>query len=171
MIILKSIILILIFGGSTSIGYIISKKYANRVKELKDFRNAINMLENKIKFTYEPIPEIFKEISKTLDNNISEIFSKSSEYIVNSTIKEGWNKAIEEKREQTSLNNEDISIIKNLGNMLGKTDIDGQISEIELTSNFIDTQVVKAEEERKKNEKLYRTLGTVVGLAVVIILI
>lgn len=53
----------------------------------------------------------------------------------------------------------------------GKTDVEGQISELEVTGNFIDTQIVKAEEERKKNEKLYKTLGTIVGLAIVIILI
>lgn len=32
-------------------------------------------------------------------------------------------------------------------------------------------QIEKAEEERKKNEKMYKTLGVVIGLAVVIILI
>lgn len=118
MIIIKTIILMLIFGGSTSIGYLISKKYANRVMELKEFKNAINMLEAKIKFTYEPIPEIFKQISKNLDKNISEIFKKASEYIINITTKDAWNKAIEETKETLCLNNEDINIIKKLGNML-----------------------------------------------------
>ena len=32
-------------------------------------------------------------------------------------------------------------------------------------------QIDKAEDERKKNEKLYKTLGITVGLAIVIILI
>ena len=45
------------------------------------------------------------------------------------------------------------------------------MSEIEITLNFIDKQIIKAEEERKKNEKMYRSLGTIVGLAIVIILI
>lgn len=53
----------------------------------------------------------------------------------------------------------------------GQTDVEGQIREISLTSNFIDTQIEKAEDECKKNEKLYRTLGTIVGIAIVIILI
>lgn len=47
----------------------------------------------------------------------------------------------------------------------------GQISEIELNRDFIETQIKKAEEECKKNEKMYRTLGTIVGLTIVIILI
>ena len=53
----------------------------------------------------------------------------------------------------------------------GQTDVEGQIREISLTSNFIDIQIEKAEDECKKNEKLYRTLGTIVGIAIVIILI
>ena len=58
-----------------------------------------------------------------------------------------------------------------IGNLLGKTDKEGQISEIELVQNFIDTQIKKAESEREKNEKLYRTLGTVMGVAIAIVLL
>lgn len=54
--------------------------------------------------------------------------------------------------------------------MLGKTDVEGQVSEINITSDFIDTQINKAEEECKKNEKMYKSLGSIVGLAIVIIL-
>lgn len=49
--------------------------------------------------------------------------------------------------------------------------MDGQVSEFKLTSSYIDAQIEKAEEEKKKNEKLYRTLGTIIGLAIIIILI
>lgn len=171
MIIIKFIILITIFGASTSIGILMSKKYKNRVIELRELKNAINTLETKIKFTYEPIPEIFNQISKTLQHNISEIFKKAREYMEDNTTKEAWDKAIEENRTNLNLNNEDLKIIHNLGNLLGKTDIEGQISEIKVASSFIDTQIIKAEEERKKNEKMYRNLGTIVGLAIVIILI
>ena len=53
----------------------------------------------------------------------------------------------------------------------GQTDVEGQVSQIEVTKSFIDMQIDKAEEERKKNEKLYKTLGIIVGLAIVIVLI
>lgn len=53
----------------------------------------------------------------------------------------------------------------------GKTDVEGQVAQIETTKSFIDVQINKAEEERNKNEKMYKTLGTVIGIAIVIILI
>ena len=85
--------------------------------------------------------------------------------------KKSWEEAIESNKQNFDLNYEDINTIKKLGNMLGKTDIQGQLSEIKLNMNFLDIQIAYAEEERRKNEKMYRTLGTIFGLALIIILI
>ena len=169
MLMIKYIILIGILGVSIYIGLLISRKYKDRVTELKEFRNSLNMLESKIKFTYEPLQEIFGQLYNCLDNNISLIFKKANDYMKKMNTQDAWNKAIEESK--LNLNNEDINIIKNMGKLLGKTDVEGQVSEIALTSSFIDMQIEKAEKDKEKNEKLYKTLGTVIGLAIVIILI
>ena len=86
-------------------------------------------------------------------------------------LKKSWDNAINSNRKNLSLNNEDVNIIKSLGTMLGKTDVEGQLNEINLSMSFLDTQIAIAEEECKKNEKMYRTLGTIFGLAIIIILI
>ena len=65
---------------------------------------------------------------------------------------------------------EDKDVLKKLGKLLGQTDVEGQISEIEMTQNFLDIQIEQAEEEKKKNQKMYKTLGVVAGLVFVIIL-
>ena len=163
MIILKSTILIFIFLGSTSIGWIISKRYSKRVEELKEIQTDLNILENKIKFSREALNEIFIQIG--------EIFKTASINLRLNTTKEAWQKSIEENEKNLSLEKEDIKIIEDLGNTLGKTDVEGQISQIELTKKFNEVQISKAEEERKKNEKMYKSLGSLIGLAIVIILI
>ncbi len=53
----------------------------------------------------------------------------------------------------------------------GKTDKKGQISEIEITNNFIEKQIEKAENEKNKNAKLYKSLGVICGIGIVIIFI
>lgn len=169
MIILKYIILALVFFITFLIGNIISKKYILRVEELKDFNNALNIIESKIKFTYEPLREIFVQTSKLLSKNISQIFINAGDYMKNLSAEEAWNKAIEESN--TNLYKEDVINIKNFGKMLGKTDKDGQVSQIEITKTFIEMQIEKAKVEEEKNSKMYKTLGTIVGLAFVIILI
>lgn len=166
---IKVFILLFIFLGSLQAGKIIAKKYSNRVIELKEMKNALNMFLTKIKFTYESVPESFQEIGNNIGGNVGKIFRTASENMKEKSAGEAWEETIE--KVETSLTEEDKGIIKKLGRMLGKTDLEGQVSEIKLVQDFLNTQIELAEKEKQKNEKLYKTLGGVVGLAVVIILV
>lgn len=170
MVIIKSILYILIFTICTYIGIIKSKKYCKRVDELKSFKDALNMFKMKIKFTYEPIPEIFGEIGNNLKNNIGQVFTNSSTYMKDTSANQAWGKSILNSN-NLNINDEDKTILLKLGKLLGKTDVEGQISEIELVSSFLNTQIENAEMLKRKNEKLNKTLGMIVGLTIVILLI
>ncbi len=169
MIFVKILILILVFGSSFSIGKLIAGKYINRVKELKEMKSALNIFETKIKFTYESVPEIFEQIGNQMEGNIGSVFKESSKKMKDVSAGEAWIQSIE--KTESNLNKEDKEILKKLGKLLGRIDADGQISEIELVSNFLDTQIDIAENERSKNEKMYKTLGGIIGLTLVIIFI
>lgn len=169
MITLKYIMLLLVFATSFLLGNLISKKYILRVKELKEIKNALNIIENKIKFTYEPLSEVFIQTSKLVSNNIANIFIDATNNMKTLGAEEAWNRSVE--RTNTNLSAEDIENIKSFGKLLGKTDKEGQISQLELTKTFIEMQIEKAKLEENKNAKTYKTLGVIVGLAFVIILI
>lgn len=64
-----------------------------------------------------------------------------------------------------------MECIKNLGKLLGKTDIEGQVNQIELVKQFLEKQISDAYAEKNKNEKMYQKLGAIVGLMIVIVLI
>lgn len=165
---LKIIIYIFIFLSSSLIGMLISKKYINRVNELREFKTALNMLKTKIRYTYEPIPEVFMQISENLNSNIANVFNQAANKMNTLIAGEAWTIAL--KLEDLNINEEDRKVLNNLGKLLGKTDLEGQLNQIEMTSDFLDTQIKKAEKEKEKNEKLYRTLGALLGITIVIIL-
>ena len=167
--IIKYIMLFLIFISANLIGKFLAKKYIDRLQELEEMKNALNIFKSKIKFTYEPIPEIFEEIANNSNPNISQIFKSSKEKMENLSAEEAWIEAIEES--QNNLTKEDKNTLKMLSKLLGQTDVTGQISQIEITENFLETQIKQAQEEKQKNEKLYIRLGTTIGLVIVIILI
>lgn len=156
MLIIKFISLGIILILSSYAGIILSNKYKNRLIELKEIKKGLNIFETKIKYTYEPVPEIFKEISDNLINNIGDIFKNASNKMDKDTAKNSWIQAVEESK--TNMNKEDLEVIKDLGKLLGKTDIEGQISQIELTDKFLDTNIENAEKEYIKNNKVYKTL-------------
>lgn len=164
----KIVIYSFIFLTSSGIGMLISKKYEERVNELKEFKNALNMFKTKIKFTYEPIPEIFIQISQAVTPTIGGIFKIASYNMNFYPAGEAWSKAID--TDILNINLEDRSILKDLSKLLGATDMDGQLSQIEITYNFLEEQIKKAEKDRAKSEKLYRTMGMIIGLVIVIIL-
>lgn len=165
---IKYILLVGIFGLSTAIGIAISKTYENRVIELKEFKSILNAIKTKIKFTYEPLAEIFKQIANKNESNIEKIFGQMANQITYFQTREVWENCIQEA--DVSINQEDKDILKKLGKLLGQTDVEGQVSEIEVTENFLDMQIEKAEEDKQKNQKLYKTLGITIGLVFVIIL-
>ena len=171
MIFIKYILMFFIFLNSILLGILYSKKYENRLKELEKINTILNIFEAKVKFTCLSIKEIFEEVCNENKDNIGKLFGLAKEYMEEETSKVAWEKAIENKKEEMNLNKEDIEVLKTLGKMLGNTDVEGQVSQIELTKSLINTQIENAKIEKNKNSKLYKTLGASIGLVIVIILI
>ena len=167
MLFLKYLCLVLIIVITTYIGFYKSKIFSNRVKNLKDVKSSLNIFKTKVEFTYEPIKDIFKEISKVVYQDNENIFKSFCKLDDDVTI--SWNNAVQNSK--SDFNKDDREILMLLGKMLGKTDKSGQISQIELVDNFLDKQILDAKKKKKKNEKLYRTLGVVSGLVIAIILV
>ncbi len=166
--ILKMMMLFLVFGICTMLGILKAKSYDARVEELKKMKNALEMMKSKIEFTYAPIKDIFAEVTKVVYSNEENIFQNTANLMDQKGISESWNRAVEE---EIKLSKEDRATLKMFGKLLGKTDKAGQINEINVTSQLLDTQIEKAEQEKRKNYKLFKTLGSVVGIGICIILI
>lgn len=166
---IKFIIYILIFCLCTYIGFLISKQYKNRVTELNELKIALNILKTKIRFTNETLKDIFDDIAKNSKGNVSNFFKEISLKLKCNTAQYAWETSLDNSF--LRLKDEDRQALKSMGKLLGKTDLEGQLKEIELTENFLETQIIDAKNEREKNEKLYKTLGMASGLGIVIILL
>ena len=160
MLILKNLILLLVVAICSYLGVIKAKTFENRVIELNKFQNALVMFKSKIEFTYEPIKSIFEEISRVIYKDDENIFLNTIKNETN--LGKSWSEATEKIK--TDFNEEDKEIIKMM-------DINGQVNEIELTRKLIEKQIEKAEIEKTKNSKLYKTMGVILGMGICIILI
>ena len=171
MIFIKYILIFFVFLAFTYIGNTYAKKYVSRVQELEKMQNLLNIFKSKIKFTGLTIQEIFNQIYDDNKDIFGDIFKIASLNMENMSAKDGWEKAIEESQDKLSLNREDFTAIETLGQMLGNTDAEGQVSQIELTEKLIEDHIENAKIEKQKNTKLYKTLGVTVGLTAVILLL
>lgn len=165
---LKIICLACICFFTTYLGFLKAKVFINRENSLINFLNALVMIKSKIEFTQEPLKNIFEEISYVIYHNEDNVFLNTLK-IKNNNFYLRWEESINTTCENFDC--EDKNIIKNFGKMLGKTDINGQIDEILFTKKLIESQIKKAEEDKIKNVKLYKTLGVCLGLFLCIVLI
>ena len=65
----------------------------------------------------------------------------------------------------------DKEALKEFGILLGKTNKEGQINQIKFVSKLLERQIEKAEIEKAKNETMYKKLGMIFGIGLIIVLI
>ena len=164
---------LLIISASTIIGCAYSRDYARRPAQLRELQGQLQILENELSFQLNPLLEAFSTIAGT-GSITTNFFSSAARYLKNKrgiSATRAWELAINDNISATSLVEEDKDIIIAFGKMLGSSDLEGQIRNIRLTLSQLEIQESKAEESRKKNESMYRNLGVLGGLALVIFLV
>jgi len=169
MIFIKFIILAVVFGTISAIGVKMASSYKTRANNLKQIKKALKILEAKITYTYDKLPDLFFEISKKIGGDVGDLFFDIGRNMELEFAGEAWEKCID--KSNLALTNEDKDALKSLGKLLGSTNVQGQLNQLYLVNEFLDEQIKDAVESKNKNETMYKKLGIIVGLAVVIVLI
>jgi len=164
----------LIISATTLIGYIYSNIYNLRVKELRELQYGIQMLETEMVYGYSPLPEALDSVSRRISDNISLLFSETSKKLRSKnglSVSEAWSLTLNALMPKTSLTAVERDILLAFGESLGTSDVKNQSRNFKLTLTLLKQEELKAVELRDKNVKMYRNLGFLFGLALVIILI
>lgn len=154
---------------SCQIGILLSKRYVLRLEELEEFKNDFQIIENKIRYTYETLEEIFNEIAEISSFAIGKFFKNVAYNLKKEGTEKAWNNEIN-KIDSISLTKEDKTALKEFSTLLGKTNKEGQINQIKYVLERLELQIEKAKNEREKNETIYKKLGLILGIGLVIII-
>lgn len=170
--ILKIIGSAILIGATSFIGFSLASECSKRPRALRELQSMLQMLENEISYLSNLLSEAFERIYKGTNFETAILFKESAKYLcINGcTADAAWERAVEENYGKLSLNAEDKTILLTFGKMLGNSDLEGQLNNIRLVSSQLKLQEIKAEEMKKKNEKMFRSLGVLSGLAIAIIL-
>lgn len=156
----------------TILGMKRAKKYEIREYVLKDFITTFKSIENDIKYMLVSLPDAIEKIRHTLNTDIKDVLGAISVHMMEGNSQDELNRNINKEINSIyEINNYDKEIIYQGFSNLGKADLESQISIIENTVVNLGSQLNEANEEKNKNYKLYRTLGTAVGLMLAIVFI
>lgn len=171
----KSVIDMLKIAGMIAIVISTSLFGISKADKLKRRRNELNLISHMledfiilIRFKALPLFEIVKQLKSNKLYKDSELFSN-----IDCSLEKPFYKAWEESIDNmhTYLNSNDLRLLKSFGSTLGRSDIEGELSNIEIyKSDFLKLEK-SASEECEKKSQLYRSLGVLSGVFISILLI
>ena len=159
----------LVFYAGLFWGIFKSGELSKREKSLRDIRTALNVLESEIVFSSHYLKHAFMKISEIC--SCGALFSDTAEKMEEDGILKAWEYAVEKNKKKLVLKNSDAEIIKILGSQLGMSDREQQVKNIRHVDALLGQALEEAREEYHKSAKLYRSMGILGGLFIIILLL
>ena len=154
---IKMLLCISIVVSSSLVGFHYSNSLFRRKSILEDFLLQIKNCSTKIRYNSGDLCEIFNSSFMGVSFDSEKPFA------------EQWCEMLEDYSK--TLSDEDIKILTDFSKNLGTYDVSGELSNISMYVEMLNSQIEKADYDIKEKSKLYKTLGMSFGLAVAILLI
>ncbi|MCF6460086.1 stage III sporulation protein AB [Clostridium sp. Cult3] len=164
----------LVLLSSSLMGFSYGKKYSNRLNNLIYMEQCIKILETEIVYGAVPLPEALLNVYNKGNKKVSFIFKEIRDHILNNRVEDVYYSFFHVRhilKESLYFKQQEIEIFLSLGRILGASDREDQEKNFKLILNQIILLEKEAKLERDKNEKMFKNLGVLIGLAIVIILI
>lgn len=165
---------LIIIVSSGLMGILLARKYSIRPEALKKFRFSMQMLETEIIYGSTPLPYALQNISRKSEKPWNDFFYEISENIIKRkffTMEEAWNNAMKKHLSLPFLSKADAELIKGMGKVIGRSDTEDQKKHFNLLYAELKQLEEMAEFDRRRNERMYKNLGFLLGIAIFIVLI
>ena len=155
-------------------GVLIGSKYKNRVKNLESLLIAMEMIHAEINYGLTPLPEVFRKIGQSISKPVGALFLRTSREMESCRGKsalECWTDAVNAHKNELEFNEKQLEQLEKLGMVWGKGNKSGQLKQVVLIQSFVRHALESANHELEKNDKLWRYLGLLGGITLVIFLL
>jgi Stage III sporulation protein AB (spore_III_AB). len=152
----------------------LSARLKARQLALRKLKDIILFMENEICVLGRPLNKVFEELAKGSYGGVwRPVFERSGSMLKEQSMDAGtaWRIALGEAAVSLPLAGEDMDILRDFGELLGKSDRQMQQAVLDMEKEKIAAMELKAKEAAETNGKLYRNLGALLGAALVILLI
>ena len=162
----------LVVVSSSALGMYYSGLDAFRMQDLLAFRQALTIFASEIEFVVSPLPEAMQNVAKRIPQPVSRLFADFAARLTDvggETAYRLWVESIAAHKPVSYLDAEDWDAIESFGKTLGYLDKPMQINTIRHTQSYIDGKTETLRVSGDKNKRMYRSLGVVGGILLVVI--
>lgn len=157
--------LCVIFAG-TAFGFFQANRIARRPAEIRQFILALQRLETEILYGFTPLAEALRSAGRPLDAALSRLFLRAADRMADdsgSAAEDIWIEAVEQAWPHTAMKASERDIVRQLGYTLGISDREDQIKHLRLAVNHLQAEEQAAADDRKRYEKMWKSLGLLGG--------
>ncbi len=160
--------------GCGTLGVVFSGRFKERVNQLAELQNVMTQLEFDIDFLNITLDESFERISRNIETPLKSVLLYVSDRLKKNpgTDMQGlWSRAITKYQYDLALGKEDIDILIDFSKTLGEGNREKEKNNIKLAQMRLKMALDRARSEADKNIKMYRGLGFLAGVFIVIVLL
>lgn len=150
-----------------------ARGFSARIEQLRQLNAGLKLLETEIIYGATPLPLALTRVGNQLAGPVALFFQTVARALQENAAAgalAAWQRGLEELGQKGALQPGDLEILKALGPMLGNSGAGDQIKNLELTRQLLGQQQLAAHEENNRQGKMWRTLGFLLGITLVLLL-
>lgn len=153
--------MLLLILTSSATGFLEAYKLRLRVESLEHFLQFVLSIQTEIQFSAFPVRQLIARHRNEMKilQLCDELCSQGEEFPT------AWKRAAAQGTRGIGLSKKEIRLMTEFGSGLGSSDMAGQRSHCELTTQLLRVQLEEARKEQAKKSKLYAMLGIFSGTA------
>lgn len=170
---LKWLGIMLILYAASMFGFHQAWKLSKRPKQIRAMILSLQRLETEILYGFTPLPDALGSISLQAEEPLSRIFSGAAEAMrgpQSKSTRDGWQNAVNQYWRATQMKDNEKMTVSQLGNTLGLTDREDQVKHLRLAINQLQSEEELAKDDERRYEKMWKSLGVLIGVLVVIVM-
>lgn len=164
----------LIVFATYTYGYNVASGYRQRVLQLQELLLALEMFLTEVNYGLTPLPQAFMSIGHKIREPVGMLFCDAARLMQKSSglsARECWRRALQKSGAVLQFAPDNMELLDRLGLVWGKGDKNGQLKQIALLQDLLRQALREAQGEYRKNDKIWKYLGLLGGLTMVIFLL
>ena len=164
---------VMVLCASTGMGILAGEKKKARRKQLKELLLHLKVMYGEIEYGRTALPEVLEIVASRNQGDITDFFkmvAKELSKMQGEGFHTVWKRCMEAELSATSLEKKDRLWLEGLGENLGFLDQKMQLATITHYMMSLETAIEEAENEVKDKVKIYKLLGVLGGIFVVIVM-
>ncbi|MCP3773336.1 stage III sporulation protein SpoIIIAB [Paenibacillus sp. MZ04-78.2] len=170
---LKLLGAMLILLAGTLFGFYQASQLSRRPRQIAELIRMLQRLETEIVYGFTPLPDALRRAARADDSPVGALFAAAAEELGKPggrSVQAVWELMVSRGWKTTSMKAAERDILLHLGSTLGLTDRDDQVKHLRLAVSSLQGEADIARDERERYERMWKSLGLLMGALVVILM-